>query len=191
MAHTGVNIWTTMFNQMLQPYCRDDEKDQVLTTTDGASNNNAIGDQYPHITCECHIISTCVQYVLDKRTHIVAGQHSAPFYEFYDSVPSHFDMIDAAKDNTEPKLKKGCPTRWDGLLLTLDSVWVDYQNKMEQLGGRMSSAKHRIEAVHYTILEELHRRYLRQRTHQQYICHVTHGRHTYCIVKLSSMMIAR
>jgi hypothetical protein len=38
-------------------------------------------------------------------------------------------MINAAKDlvrwvkqadcNTEPKLKKGCPTRWDGLLLTL------------------------------------------------------------------------
>ena len=75
----------------------------------------------------------CVQYVLVKRIRIVAGRRSAPFYEFNDSAPSHFDMIDAAKDlvrwvkqadcNTEPKLKKGCPTtRWGGLLLTLDSV---------------------------------------------------------------------
>ena len=163
MAHTGVNI-LAMFNYMLQQYCAD-AKGQVLTTTDGASNNNAIGDEYPHITCECHIISTCVQYVLDKRTRMGAGRRTAPFYEFYQDAPLHFDMIDAAKDlvrwvkqadcNTEPKLKKGCPTRWDGLLLTLDSIWVDYQTKVEQLSARTPSAKHRIEAVNYKILEEM------------------------------------
>ncbi|KAI2498758.1 hypothetical protein MHU86_15714 [Fragilaria crotonensis] len=163
MAHTGVNI-LAMFNQMLQKYCAD-AKGQVMTTTDGASNNNALGDEHPHITCQCHIISTCIQYVLDKRTRIVAGQRSAPFYEFYGDAPLHFDMIDAAKDlvrwvkqadcNTEPKLKKGCPTRWDGLLLTLDSIWVDYQNKVEQLSARRPSAKHCIEAVNFTILVEM------------------------------------
>ncbi|KAI2509287.1 Hermes transposase DNA-binding domain [Fragilaria crotonensis] len=163
MAHTGVNI-LAMFNQMLQKYCAD-AKGQVMTTTDGASNNNALGDEHPHITCQCHIISTCIQYVLDKRTRIVAGQCSAPFYEFYGDAPLHFDMIDAAKDlvrwvkqadcNTEPKLKKGCPTRWDGLLLTLDSIWVDYQNKVEQLSARRPSAKHCIEAVNFTILVEM------------------------------------
>jgi hypothetical protein len=163
MAHTGVNI-LVMFNQMLQKYCAD-AKGQVTTTTDGTSNNNAIGEEYPHVTCECHIISTCIQYVLDKRTRIIAGQRCAPFYKFYDDAPLHFDMIDAAKDlvrwvkqadcNTEPKLKKGCPTRWDGLLLTLDSIWVDYQTKVEQLSARRPSAKHRIRAVNYTILVEM------------------------------------
>ena len=143
MAHTGVNI-LAMFNQMLQKYCAD-AKDQVMTTTDGASNNNALGDEYPHITCVCHIISTCIQCVLDKCKRIIAGQRSVPFYEFYGEAPLHFDMIDAAKDlvrwvkqadcNTEPKLKKGYPTHWDGLLLTLESIWVDYQNKVEQLSA--------------------------------------------------------
>jgi hypothetical protein len=78
MAHTGVNI-LVMCNQMLQKYCADAKGQVTTTTADGASNNNAIGDEYPHITCKCHIISTCIHYVLDKRTRIIAGQRCAPF----------------------------------------------------------------------------------------------------------------
>lgn len=164
MAHTGVNI-LAVFNRMMNPYCSADLKKQVHATTDGASNNNAIGDEYPHSTCQCHIISTCVQFVLEKRTRITAGRRSAPFYDFLDQAPLHFEMIDAGKDlvrwvkqadcNTEPKLKKGCPTRWDNILLTLESIWVDYDKKCKQLDDRRPSAKHRIEAVDYTILEEM------------------------------------
>ena len=57
-------------------------------------------------------------------------------------APLHLDMIDAVKDlersviqsdcHTEAKLKMECPICWDSLLLTLDSVWVDYQTKVKQ-----------------------------------------------------------
>ena len=110
-------------------------------------------------------------------------------------APLHLDMIDAVKDlersviqsdcHTEAKLKMECPICWDSLLLTLDSVWVDYQTKVKQEPSIVLSQ--------FTIPFQLKRcgfwcpfwqtpRCLMQQTCQPCICHVTHARSACCTV---------
>ncbi|PTQ37542.1 hypothetical protein MARPO_0056s0021, partial [Marchantia polymorpha] len=74
--------------------------DQVTVVTDRGSNMHSadgIPSLYGWIPCCDHIISTILTMIIDKRTRMVEGKKSAPFYEFYHLALELFDTIDQVK----------------------------------------------------------------------------------------------
>ncbi len=47
--------------------------------------------------CADRSISTCVLFILEKRTNIVNSKKSNPYYQFYTNVFAVFDMLDNCK----------------------------------------------------------------------------------------------
>jgi len=105
VSHTAVAILKT-FKQCIIPFTREFDnmngpvKEQIRVTTDHASNNcgqDSLPSEFEWNGCADHSISTCVLFVLDKRTNIVNGKKSNSYYQFYANAPAVFDMLDNCK----------------------------------------------------------------------------------------------
>ncbi|BBN18176.1 hypothetical protein Mp_8g00340 [Marchantia polymorpha subsp. ruderalis] len=132
VSHTAVAILKT-FKQCIIPFTGEFDsmnvpvKEQIRITTDHASNNcgeDGLPSEFQWNGCADHSISTCLSFVLDKRTSIVNGKKSKPYYQFYANAPAVFDMLDNCKalvtyvkrvglnKQLTPKLKQAVATRW-------------------------------------------------------------------------------
>jgi len=70
---------------------------QVVVKSDAASNNNGMegmSSQFELDLCYCHRMSTCINYVLRKQTHVVGGVKQPAAYLFYEESELIFDTID-------------------------------------------------------------------------------------------------
>ena len=159
MAHSGKNV-KEAFESAIETFITIDVDDfgdpvladsyQIWPTCDSASNNMA-RDSLPSVwtvePCTCHRINTCITDVLDKKVITIQGVKQPPFYEFYDSAPDVFDLLDHcaefvkwAKQSKYNKkfsvrTKQKCSTRWEGLLRMLQSIHDEYEQKYELLRG--------------------------------------------------------
>jgi hypothetical protein len=86
VSHTVVAILKT-FKQCIIPFTGEFDsmngpvKEQIRVTTDHASNNcgqDGLPSEFQWNGCADHSISTCVSFVLDKRTNIINGKKSNP-----------------------------------------------------------------------------------------------------------------
>ncbi|KAH8935934.1 hypothetical protein BDL97_17G057100 [Sphagnum fallax] len=120
VSHTAVAILKT-FKQCIIPFTKEFDnmngpvKEQIRVTTDHASNNcgqDGLPSEFQWNGCTDHSISTCVSFVLDKRTNIL-----------YANAPAVFDMLDNCKalvtyvkrvglnKQLTPKLKQAIATK--------------------------------------------------------------------------------
>ncbi len=90
VSHTAVAILKT-FKQCIIPFMGEFDsmsgliKEQIRVTTDHASNNcgqDGLPFEFQWNGCADHSISTCVSFVLDKRTNIVNGKKLNPYTSF-------------------------------------------------------------------------------------------------------------
>ncbi len=98
--------------------------------------------------CYCHRLSTCINYVLQKQTHVVGGVKQPAAYLFYEESELVFDTIDDAKalvmymkktllnKKLNNKMKQDVATRFDGLVIMLQSVAVELAMSIELLKKR-------------------------------------------------------
>jgi hypothetical protein len=143
---------------------------QVKVTTDSASNNVA-EDGFPsmfgHEPCKCHKIGTCVSFVIEKRTRIVEGKKSKPYYQFYDHAPNFFILLDAVKELVtyskqsginkmlEPRMIQHNPARWSGVLSMLNSVNVEHgAHRTKFAAWKNPTAIRKFDAVDPKLLDE-------------------------------------
>ena len=170
--HTASEILLEFENQ-IDPFITSPgdilpRSDQVVVTTDSASNNvgaDGLSSVFGHESCKCHKIGTCIAYVLEKRTVIVDGKKSKPFYEFYDDAPEIFDTIEAAKDlvtyskqsginkSLSPKLIQHNPARWDGLLTMANSINCNADAHRNTFIAKNKG--HKFDLVNLVVLDEL------------------------------------
>ena len=143
-------------------------KKQIRVTTDHASNNSGqdgLPSEFDWIGCADHSISTCVSFILDKRTKMVNGKRSKPFYQFYEEAPAVFDLLENCKElityvkrtglnkHLTPKLKQGCPTRWNSILIMTNSIACEFNRHYEMLASRDKAQK--MDCINQLLLDEL------------------------------------
>jgi hypothetical protein len=139
-------LFTGEFDSMNGPV-----KEQIRVTTDHALNNCGQDDlpsEFQWNGCADHSISTCVSFVLDKRTNIVNDKKSNPYYQFYANAPVVFDMLDNCKalvtyvkrvglnKQLMPKLKQAVATRWDDILIMTNSIDCEFESHHETFALR-------------------------------------------------------
>jgi hypothetical protein len=129
----------------------------VVVKLDAALNNNGaegMSLQFELDLCYCHRLSTCINYVLQKQTHVVGGVKQPAAYLFYEESELVFDTIDDAKalvmymkktllnKKLNNKMKQDVATRFDGLVIMLQSVAVELAMSIELLkrGNRRSAS---------------------------------------------------
>ncbi len=156
VSHTAVAILKT-FKQCIIPFTGEFDsmngpvKEQIRVTTDHASNNcgqDGLPSEFQWNGYVDHSISTCMSFILDKRTNIVNGKKSNPYYQFYANAPAVFDMLDNCKalvtyvkrvglnKQLMPKLKQAVATRWDGILIMTNSIDCEFESHHETLALR-------------------------------------------------------
>ncbi len=161
VSHTAVAILKT-FKQCIIPFTGEFDsmngpvKEQIRVTTDHASNNcgqDGLPSEFQWNGCADHLISTCVSFVLDKRTNIVNIKKSNLYYQFYANAPAVFDMLDNCKalvtymkrvrlnKQLTPKLKQAVATRWDGILIMTNSIDCEFESHHETLAFRHQEQK--------------------------------------------------
>ncbi|KAI2513758.1 hAT family C-terminal dimerization region [Fragilaria crotonensis] len=155
--------FTGEFSNMNGPF-----KKQIRVTTDHASNNSGqdgLPSEFDWIGCADHSISTCVSFILDKRTKIVNGKRSKPFYQFYEEAPAVFDLLENCKElityvkrvglnkHLTPKLQQGCPTRWNSILIMTNSIACEFNRHYETLASRDKA--HKMDCINQPLLDEL------------------------------------
>jgi hypothetical protein len=75
---------------------------QVVVKSDATSNNNGMKRmllQFELDLCYYHGLSTCINYVLRKQTHVVGGVKQLAAYLFYEDEEAFelvFDTIDVS-----------------------------------------------------------------------------------------------
>jgi hypothetical protein len=124
---------------------------QVVIKSNAASNNNGaerMSSQFQLDMCYCHRLSTCISYVLWKQTRVVGGVKQPTAYLFYEESELVFDTIDDAKalvtymkktllnKKLNNKMKQDVATRFDGLLIMLQSVAAELATSIELLKKR-------------------------------------------------------
>ncbi|OAE21195.1 hypothetical protein AXG93_4012s1260 [Marchantia polymorpha subsp. ruderalis] len=173
VSHTAVAILKT-FKQCIIPFTGEFDsmngpvKEQIMITTDHASNNcgeDGLPSEFQWNGCADHSISTCVSFVLDKRTSIVNGKKSKPYYQFYANAPAVFDMLDNCKalvtyvkrvglnKQLTPKLKQAVATRWVGILIMTNSIDCEFESHQETLTLRHQEQK--MDVIDRSLLHEL------------------------------------
>ncbi|PTQ50293.1 LOW QUALITY PROTEIN: hypothetical protein MARPO_0001s0300 [Marchantia polymorpha] len=137
---------------------------QVVVKSDATSNNTGeeMSLQFEMDLCFCHRILTCISYVLRKQTQVVNDIKQPPAYDKSEIV---FDMIADSKAlvtymkqtylnrELKHKMKQDVPTRFDGLLIMLQSVTA----KLDETINLLKKKKHenRAEKIYAQVLEEL------------------------------------
>jgi hypothetical protein len=149
-------------------------KKQIRVTTDHASNNSGQDwqpSEFDWIGCADHSTSTCVSFILDNPTKIVNDKRSKPFYQFYEKAPLVFDLLENCKElityvkrvginkHLTPKLKQGCPTRWNSILIMTKIIACEYNRHYEKLASRDKAQK--MDCINQPLLDELVRSPLR------------------------------
>jgi hypothetical protein len=173
--HTAAAIHRDFLNSVL-PFITWKEENvtvqaanwQVVVKSDAAKNNRGaegMSSQFELDLCYCHRISTVINYVLRKQTRQVDGVKQALVYLFYDESPFVYDTIDASKElvmymkqtklnkQLKNKMKQDVVTRFDGLLIMLQSVSVELDESIELLKQRKK--EDRAEKIFKELLDEL------------------------------------
>jgi len=131
---------------------------QVVVKSDAARNNRGaegMSSQFELDLCYCHRISIVINYVLRKQTRQVDGVKQAPIYLFYDESPFVYGTVDASKElvtymkqtklnkQLKNKMKQDVVTRFDGLLIMLQSVSAELDESTELLkrGNRRTAPR--------------------------------------------------
>ncbi len=143
-------------------------KEQIRVTTDHALNNygqDGLPSEFQWNGCADHSISTCVSFVLDKRTNIVNGKKSNPYYQFYANAPAVFDMLDNCKalvtyvkwvglnKQLTSKLKQAVATCWGGILIMTNSIDCEFESHHETLALR--NQEQMMDVIDQPLLHEL------------------------------------
>jgi hypothetical protein len=115
--------------------------------------------------CYCHRISIVINYVLRKQTRQVDDVKQASVYLFYDESPFVYDTIDASNElvtymkqmklnkQLKNKMKQDVAMHFDGLLIMLQSVFVELDESTELLKKRKQ--EDRAEKIFEELLNEL------------------------------------
>ncbi len=140
----------------------------MVVKSDAAGNNRGaegMSSQFELDLCYCHRISIVINYVLRKQTRQVDGVKQAPVYFFYNESPFVYDTIDASKElvtymkhtklnkQLKNKMKQDVATRFDDLLIMLQSVSVELDESTELLKKRKQ--EDRSEKIFEELLDEL------------------------------------
>jgi NTP pyrophosphatase (non-canonical NTP hydrolase) len=124
-----------------------------------------MSSQFELDLCYCHRISIVINYVLRKQTRQVDGVKQTPVYLFYDESPFVYDTIDDSKElvmymkqtklnkQLKNKMKQNVATRFDGLLIMLQSVSAELDESTELLKKRKQ--EDRTEKIFEELLDEL------------------------------------
>jgi hypothetical protein len=123
----------------------------VVVKSDVALNNHeakGMSSQFELDLCYCHRLSTCINYVLWKQTHVVGSVKQLVAYLFYEEFELVFDTIDDAKalvmymkktflnKKLNNKMKQDVAMRFNGLLIMLQSVAAELVMSIELLKKR-------------------------------------------------------
>jgi hypothetical protein len=169
MSHTAAAIHCDFLNSV-RPFITWKEENVTVQATDwqvvvksNAMGNNrgaeGMSSQFELDLCYCHRISTVINYVLRKQTRQVDGVKQAPVYLFYDESPFVYDTINASKElvmymkksklnkQLKNKMKQDMATRFDDLLIMLQSVSAELLKKREH--------EDRTEKIFKELLDEL------------------------------------
>lgn len=173
VSHTAEAI-LDVFKQCIIPFTGEFDyvngpfKHQIKVTTDHASNmcgQTGLPSEFQWIGCADHSISTCVSFVLDKRTRMVNGKISKPYYQFFEKAPALFEMLDHCKalvtyvkrsglnKKLTPKLKQAVGTRWNGILIMLNSIHCEFDHHREILAS--FSKQEKMDRISQALLNEL------------------------------------
>ncbi len=140
----------------------------MVIKLDAAGNNRGaegMSSQFELDLCYCHRISIVINYVLRKQTRQVDGVKQTPVYLFYDESPFVYDTIDDSKElvmymkqtklnkQLKNKMKQNVATRFDGLLIMLQSVSAELDESTELLKKRKQ--EDRTEKIFEELLDEL------------------------------------
>ncbi|OAE22810.1 hypothetical protein AXG93_496s1050 [Marchantia polymorpha subsp. ruderalis] len=127
---------------------------------------DGIPSLYGWLPCCDHIISTILTTIIDKRTRMIEGKKSAPFYEFYHLALELFDTIDQVKalvtyvkqanlqDEIAKTLKQENVTRWNSALrcmISVDEALPELTKILRARGRRLVS---KVTKIDHELLKE-------------------------------------